>query len=248
MNKCKEFIANLWGKTRTTRIVMRKELASYFISPIAYIVITLFLAVAGFIFFSTFFFNGVAEMRSFFELLPILFSIFIPALTMKLFAEERNSGSIEMLLTMPFTTAEVVAGKIAASTIFIAAMLTPTIIYPISIRFVGPLDLGPVLGGYIGALLLGMAFSAVGVFASSMTKNQIIAFIVAFAICMFLTLVDKFLVLIPSRIVGFVEYLGADFHFKSVARGVIDSRDIIYFVSVVALSSLGAIKSIEDRR
>jgi len=187
-------------------------------------------------------------MRQFFEILPILFAFFIPAVTMKLFAEERNIGSLEALLTMPLKLGDIVAGKILASTVFVVIMLLPTLVYPISILFVGSLDIGPVVGGYLGAILLGAAFSAIGVFTSSLTRNQIVSFIVALSICIFLTLVDKFLVLFPSVVVSIFQNIGADYHFKSIARGVVDSRDLIYFASVIALSVFGTIRTIEERR
>jgi ABC-2 type transport system permease protein len=248
MDKVKDILARVWLYTFNVRIIMKKELRSYFVSPIAYIVITLFLAITGALFFPTFFLYNQAEMRMFFEILPLLFAFFVPAVTMKLFAEERNLGSFEALLTMPLKLGDIVAGKILASTVFVAIMLLPTLIYPISILFVGSLDFGPVVGGYFGAILLGATFSAVGVFASSLTRNQIVSFIVAFSLCMFLTLVDKFLVLFPSAVVSIFQNLGADYHFKSVARGVIDSRDLIYFASVIALSVFGTIRTIEERR
>jgi ABC-2 type transport system permease protein len=248
MDKVKAMTSRAWAYTLNARIIMKKELNSYFVSPIAYIVITLFLAISGSIFFPTFFLYNQAEMRQFFEILPLLFSFFIPAVTMKLFAEERNLGSFETLLTLPFRLGDIVAGKILASTVFVAIMLAPTLIYPVSILFVGSLDFGPVVGGYFGAILLGATFSAIGVFASSFTRNQIISFIVAFSLCIFLTLIDKFLVLFPSVVVSIFQNLGADYHFRSVARGVIDSRDLIYFASVIALSVFGTVRTIEERR
>ena len=128
----------------------------------------------------------------------------------------------------------VMAGdKIDGITGFAAVMLIPTLSYPISISFLGQLDWGPVIGGYIGALLLGGAFSAIGLFASSLTRNQIIAFIIGAAICVSLTLVDKMLFFFPEELLGPMEYLGADFHFQNISKGIIDSRDILYFLSVI---------------
>ncbi|HEY1406514.1 MAG TPA: ABC transporter permease subunit [Spirochaetota bacterium] len=248
MSKIKQILFTAWKKTENARIVMRKELRSYFISPIAYIVITLFLAISGILFFSSFFINNQAEMRGFFQILPILFSIFIPALTMRLFAEERNTGSFETLVTMPLSIGDIVAGKILGATVFITLMLAPTLIYAISIIFTGSMDAGPVIGGYLGSILLGATFSAIGVFTSSLTRNQVVSFIAALSICLGLTLIDKFLMFFPSRVVNAIEYIGADFHFRSVAKGVIDSRDIIYFASVIALAVLGTVRAIEVRR
>jgi ABC-2 type transport system permease protein len=228
--------------------IMRRELGSLFTSPIGYIVIALFLVITGFLFFPTFFLYNQAELRGFFQLLPILFGFFVPAVTMRAFAEERRSGTIETLLTMPVMSVDAVIGKFLASTVFIAAMLAPTLLYLATASLVGKPDIGPVIGGYVGALLLGGAYSAVGVFASSLTKNQIIAFISAFMICMALSLVDQFLVILPVRILGFLEYLSAGYHFRNIAKGIIDSRDIVYFISVSLIFILASAKVIEERR
>jgi len=213
--------------------IFRKEFGTYFVSPIAYIVISIFLVVTGWFFFSTFFLFNQASLRNFFSLLPITFAFVIPAVTMRLFSEELNVGSYETLLTLPVTDGDVILGKFTASVAFVAAMLVPTVAYPIFVSFLGQLDWGPVVGGYVGALFLGASFSAVGLFVSSLTRNQIIAFIGAMAICFFLTLIDKVLFFLPANLLSIFQYLGADFHFDNIAKGVLDSRDILYFLSVI---------------
>jgi ABC-2 type transport system permease protein len=212
--------------------IFQKEFRSYFVSPIAYIVIAIFLLVTGWFFFATFFLFGQANLRNFFSLLPIIFSFVIPAITMRLVSEELNVGSYEILLTMPVTCTGVVIGKFLAAVAFVAAMLIPTLAYPITVTALGQLDWGPVVGGYLGAALLGAAFSAVGLFASAMTRNQIIAFIIGMAICFTLTLIDKMLFFLPRYLLGVLSYLGTDSHFQNISKGIIDSRDIIYFLSV----------------
>ncbi|MBW2194546.1 MAG: ABC transporter permease subunit [Deltaproteobacteria bacterium] len=212
--------------------IFKKEFMAYFVSPIAYIVISIFLLITGWLFFTTFFLNNQANLRNFFALLPIIFSFVVPAITMRLFSEELNVGSYETLLTMPVTLRDVVAGKFLAALAFVITMLVPTVSYPITVSFLGRLDWGPVAGGYIGAILLGAAFCSIGLFASSLTRNQIIAFIIAVAICFVLTLIDKMLFFLPRSLLGFFEYLGADFHFENISKGIIDSRDILYFLSV----------------
>ncbi len=212
--------------------IFKKEFKAYFVSPIAYIVISIFLLITGWFFFTTFFLNNQANLRNFFALLPIIFSFVVPAITMRLFSEELNVGSYETLLTMPVTLREVVAGKFLAALAFVITMLVPTVSYPITVSFLGRLDWGPVAGGYIGAILLGAAFCSIGLFASSLTRNQIIAFITAVAICFVLTLIDKMLFFLPRSLLGFFEYLGADFHFENISKGIIDSRDVLYFLSV----------------
>jgi ABC-2 type transport system permease protein len=228
--------------------IFKKELGVYFVSPIAYIVISIFLLVTGWLFFSAFFLFNQANLRGFFGLLPITLSFLVPAITMRLFSEELNVGSYEILLTLPVTSVEVILGKFLASVAFIAAMLIPTVAYPISVSFLGQLDWGPVAGGYIGALLLGGAFSAVGLFASSLTRNQIIAFIAGMAICFGLTLIDKMLFFLPQGVLGFFQYLGADFHFQNISKGILDSRDIVYFLSVSFVGLYGTYLGMEEKR
>lgn len=215
--------------------IMKKELKDYFISPIAYIVISVFLLLTGWFFFTTFFLVNQANMRNFFSLLPPIFSFVIPAITMRLFSEERNVGSYETLMTLPVTFTDIILGKFFAAVLFVAAILLPTFSYPIFISLLGELDWGPVFGGYFGAMLLAGAFSAVGLFASALTRNQIIAFIVGTIICFGLTLIDKMLFLIPEALVGGFAYFGAAAHFQNVAKGIVDSRDILYFLSVAFL-------------
>ena len=210
-----------------------KEFKDYFISPIAYIVIALFLIVTGWFFFSTFFVFGRADLRDFFSLLPITFSFFIPAITMRLFAEERNVGSYETLLTMPVSFTDIAMGKFFAAVAFAAAMLLPTLAYPLFIATLGDVDPGPVIGGYLGALLLCAAYCSMGLFASALTRNQIIAFIIGCAFCFTLTVIDRMLFFMPAKIVAVIQYLGASSHFTNISKGIIDSRDIVYFVSVV---------------
>ncbi len=217
-----------------------KEFKGYFVTPIAYIVISIFLIVTGWFFFSTFFLFNQASLRNFFDLLPLIFSFIIPAVTMRLFSEELNVGSYEILLTLPVTYHDVILGKFIAAVAFVAAMLAPTLAYPISISFLGKLDWGPVAGGYIGAIFLGASYAAVGLLASSLTRNQIIAFIIGTAICISLTLIDKMLFFFPRTLLPFLEYLGADFHFQNISKGIIDSRDLLYFLSVIFISLYGA--------
>ena len=220
--------------------IFRKEFSAYFISPIAYIVIAIFLLVTGWFFFATFFLFNQANLRTFYALLPIVFAFVIPAITMRLISEEINVGSDEILLTMPVTIRDVILGKFLASVALVAAMMIPTIAYPLTVSFMGQLDWGPVVGGYVGAVFLGAAFSAVGLFASALTRNQIIAFIIGLAICFMLTLIDNMLYFLPQSLLGVFAYLGADFHFQNIAKGIIDRRDILYFASICFVGLYGA--------
>jgi ABC-2 type transport system permease protein len=233
---------------RQVSYIFKKEFKSYFVSPIAYIVIGVFLLVTGWFFFTPFFLFNQANLRNFFALLPIVFSFVVPAVTMRLFSEELSGGSYEILLTMPVTILDIVLGKFLASVVFVAAMLMPTVAYPITVSFLGQLDWGPVVGGYMGAVLLGGAFSAIGLFASSLTRNQIIAFIAGMAICFGLTLIDKMLFFLPQSFLGILGYLGADFHFQNISKGIVDSRDILYFFSVCFVGLYGTHLAMQEKR
>lgn len=217
---------------RNALCIGRKEFNTYFTSPIAYIVIAVFLLVTGWFFFSTFFLINQASLRNFFGLLPTVFAFVVPAVTMRLFAEEFHIGSFETLLTLPVRGSDVILGKFLAAVAFIAAMLAPTLAYAVMVAWLGTLDWGPVLGGYLGAVLLGAAFAAVGLFASALTRNQIVAFIIGLAICFSLTVVDQMVFFLPQAFVPALSYLAADVHFQNIAKGVIDTRDVIYFLSV----------------
>lgn len=216
-------------------IIMRREVAAYFTSPIAYIVTGLFLLASGFLFFNTFFLYNRAELRNFFGILPVLLSFFIPALTMRLLAEEKRSGSYETLLTLPVTETQIVAGKFLAAFVSGAALLVPTLFYVVTCYAFGKPDAGPIIGGYLGALFLIASFCSIGLFATSVTKNQIIAFFIALALCLVFTFISSFLIFMPGSVVAFFDYFSAWSHFNSIARGIIDSRDLVYFVSLTAV-------------
>jgi ABC-2 type transport system permease protein len=236
------------GARAVWAVIMRRELAAFFSSPVAYIVTGLFLAFSGFLFFSTFFLVNRAELRDFFSLLPILFAFFIPAITMRLFSEESRSGSLETLMTLPVSGADAVAGKFLAAFIFSLVMLAPTLAYVVTAAALGVPEVGPIIGGYLGAAFLSASFTAIGLFASSVTKNQIVAFFIAFSACIVLALIDRFLVFLPGAIASPFEYLSAGYHFESISRGIVDSRDIIYFLSVTAFFLCCAVKSEDTRR
>ena len=227
--------------------IVKKEFRHYFVSPIAYIVISIFLLVTGWFFFTTFFLYDQANLRNFFNLLPLIFSFVVPAITMRLFAEELNVGSYEILVTMPVTFLDVILGKFLASVLFVSAMLVPTLAYPIFISFLGQLDWGPVIGGYIGAVFLSAAFCAIGLLASSLTRNQIIAFIISMVICFSLTLIDKMLFFFPQSLLGVLNFLGTDYHFQNISTGVIDSRDLLYFLSIIFIGLYGTHLALQEK-
>ncbi|MCU0663355.1 MAG: ABC transporter permease subunit [Myxococcota bacterium] len=231
-----------------TLAIARREFRAYFNSPVAYFVITVFLVMVGILFFVPFFAQDRASMRDFFALVPFLLIFFGPAITMRLIAEERRSGTLEMLLTMPVRDTDVIVGKfIAALGLFLVALLL-TLPYAFTVSTFGELDWGPVMGGYLGLLLLGAATLAIGLFASSQTENQIVAFVVALIITMFFTMVDRFAAFMPAVAVPFVEFLSISTHFENAARGVVDSRDVLYFLSLTALALFLSFRALEARR
>lgn len=232
---------NIW-------IIARRELRGYFDSPIAYIVIVSFLATAGWMFFSSLFLIGRADMRTFFQ--PSPFSpamellLLAPAITMRLVAEERKSGTLELLTTMPITDTSVILGKFLSAFLLIAAALGLTLVYPISISFIGPLDWGPVISGYLGMLLFAATLLSIGLLCSTFTENQIIAFIVSMLACTVLYYIYWLQFFMPESLAPIVEYVSVSFHLDNLARGVIDSRDVLYYVTFTAGALLLSVRSL----
>jgi len=230
--------------------IFRREFAGYFDSPLAYIVIPAFLGlVGGFsLFFQDVFSTGVASLRTVFFWSAVFYLLLIPAVTMRLFAEERRTGSLELLVTMPVTEAEMVLGKFLAALALMTLALALTITYPITMGTLGNLDTGPVLGGYLGMFLLGAAFTAIGTAASTITRNQVVAFLLALIACLVPFATGYALGNVPASVLPLVQYLSFEYHFNNLARGVVDSRDIVFYGSVVALFLHFAVFSLDRRR
>lgn len=244
----KENFMKVFPNFSNTSTIFRKELRSYFNSAVAYVVIVVFLAIIGWMYTSSMFLINVASLRLMFEWIPLVFLFVVPAITMRLLAEEKKAGTIELLATKPIHDWEIVIGKFCAAWALIALALLPTLIYYIIIVFLGDIDNGPVVGGYIGLLLMAGVYIAVGLLASSLTENQIVAFIIGLLFMFALFLIDKILIFIPDFMTSVVEYLGIDFHFSNIARGVIDTRDIVYFLSVLGFSLYLSVVSLERRK
>jgi ABC-type transport system involved in multi-copper enzyme maturation, permease component len=228
--------------------IAKREIRTYFNSPIAYIVLTVFLLLAGYLFFGSLFIERQAELRSYFNLMPLLFAFIVPAIAMRLIAEEKGSGSLEMLITMPVPDWQVIVGKFLAGMALLTVLVGLTLCYAITVMYVGPLDKGPAIGGYLGLLLMGGAYMAIGVMASTFTRNQIVAFIISFAICFALYLFYRLLPFVPESLRPVLSYLSVESHFEAISRGVIDSRDIIYYLSVMVVSLVIATVSLESRK
>jgi len=234
---------NIWA-------IGKREFASFFNSPIAYISITVFLIMVGSLFFllEGFFEQGQASMRAFFEWVPLLFVFLLPAVSMRLVSEEKRTGSLELLITMPIRDIEVVCGKLLGAFLFLVVALGLTLFYPLIISQMGPLDPGPVVGGYLGLLLLGLAYLSVGLMASTWTRNQIVAFILALLICGFFYYIDTVAGAFWENTRDFFAYLSFKAHFDNIAKGVLDTRDILFYCSVTVLSTTIGAYSLESRR
>lgn len=234
---------------KTIWTIAKREWKNYFISPIAYIYLITFLVVTHWLFYRSFFLVGQADLRGFFDLMPWIYLFFLPAVSMGKWSEERKQGTIELLFTMPLSEKEVVVGKFLASLGLLAVTLFFTFMLPLTVAWLGDVDLGPVIGGYVGLLLMGGAYLAIGLWISSLTDNQIIAFILGVVACFALFIVGEPLVTtgLPSPLVSFFQYLGLGSHFTSVGRGVLDSRDLLYYLSVIFIFLFLNLKSLEAR-
>ena len=226
----------------------RKELREFFDAPAAYIVVVVFLLVSGWMFFSQLFLFERADARALFAPSPfspsMLVVILAPAVAMRLIAEERKTGTIELLTTMPITDAHVILGKFFAAFLLMAVALGLTVAYPLSVSFIGPLDWGPVISGYVGILLFAGSLLAVGLACSTLTDSQIVAFIAGFIVCAVLYYIYWLQFFVPRGLAPVVEFVSVSFHLDNMARGVIDSRDVVYYFSLTAGALILAMRSL----
>lgn len=232
--------------------VVGRELGAYFHSPIAYVFLLAFAGTALVTFFNVggFFSRGVADLRGLFDALPVLMVLLVPALTMRLWAEEEKQGTIEILLTYPVRVHELVLGKFLASWVLLAVGIGLTVGLPFTVSLLGDIDGGPVITGYLAALLLGAAYLAVGQFISALTENQILAFILALVVCLALYGVgaEAFTAFFPDQVGDVLRGLGTGSRFESVARGVIDLADMTYYLSLTAFFLLASGAALRSKR
>ena len=230
---------------KNTWIIAKRELASYFNSPVAYVFIVIFLLLTGFFTFMMggFFRFKEATLTSFFVWHPWLYMLLVPAVGMRLWSEERRQGTLELLFTMPVNTAAAIAGKFLAGWIFLGFALLLTLPMPITVCYLGEPDLGPMLTGYIGSFLMAGAYLAISGMTSACTRNQVISFITSVVICLFLVLagyppVTNILLKCgaANNLVEFAAGISVMFHFESMQRGVLDLRDFVYFISLVVFA------------
>jgi ABC-2 type transport system permease protein len=223
--------------------IYRRELASSFNSPIAYIFICAFLAIMAFFFFifGRFFSQQSPDLRNYFTILPLAFFIFVPAITMRLWSEEKKQGTLELLMTLPLTTWQLVTGKFLAGYTILAISLLLTVVVPISVSFVLPLDATALVASYLGAFLIAGVYLAVGAWISALTENQIVAFMVSVVACALLCFMGWPHVIewidrnVFDGLGKFVGYLGTFFHYQEFAKGQIKLVDIIYSVVMIGL-------------
>ncbi len=192
--------------------------------------------------------GGSVSMRRPFRWMAACFVFLLPAVTMRLLAEEQRTGSMHLLGTLPVTPGEIVVGKWLAAVVLVACALVLTLPIPVVLASLGELDWGPVAGGYLGLLLGGAAFAAIGTATSALTENQIVAFLLAATACLLPALAGAALPLLPTALVPAVEYISFEYHFANLARGVLDSRSVVFFGSVIAVALRMAAALLEHRR
>ena len=232
---------NVWA-------VATRELRSYFLSPLAYVVIALFLALSGYL-FALILANGrEASLRGLVQNVSVLYLFIVPAISMRLLAEEQRTGTVELLLTNPVQEWEIVTGKFLASVMLVLVMLALTLVFPLFLFIFGNPDRGPIVTGYVGIFLQAAAFLSVGLWASSLTQNQIVAAIVSFALLLVLWLSDNLGQFRGGTFGAIVSYTSVINHFQSFPQGVIQSNDVVYYLTLVLAGIVLSTLSLQSRR
>jgi ABC-2 type transport system permease protein len=222
------------------KAVFKRELRSYFTTPIAYVFLVVFLFFSGYLTFKNGFYEmRQADMMAFFINMPLLFAFLVPATTMRLWAEERKSGSIELLFTLPITVTQAVLGKFLAAWVFLIIALALTFPMVITVFFLGSPDVGLIITGYLGCILMAGGFLAVGCFFSALSKNQVISFVLSVVACAVLifagvpTTMNYLSTFLPAGLVSAVETMSFESHFESIQKGVLEFRDVSYFALLI---------------
>jgi ABC-2 type transport system permease protein len=217
--------------------IIRKELKIYFNTPLGYVLLVAFLIVSASLFMQNYFLVGQASMRGYFDLLPWMFLFLIPAVTMRLWSEEKKQGTSEILFTLPLKNSEIVLGKFLSSMVFIIVALALTLPLAVVVMYTGAGDFGSIFTSYVGSVLLAATYLSMGLWISGLTSNQIIAFIGTTLLAFVFTIIGSEFVSInlPAPLVALAKYIDVSVHFQSIARGVMDSRDIIYYLSIITL-------------
>jgi len=233
-------------------LLTRRELSAYFVSPIAYVAMALFLFLAGVFFafpwFGAFRPGQPAQLQSVFYLVSFILLLVVPALSMRSLAEERGSGTLETLLTAPITDAQVVVAKFLGCWLFYLAMLAPTLLYVLALAAFAKPDYGPILSGYIGLALLGAMYVAIGVLASSLTRMQVIAFVVTFFPLLMIHLLGLIAGALPSPWRTIVREAGTMAHYEDFNRGIVAAVHVVYFLAITIYALFLTVKVLESRR
>jgi ABC-2 type transport system permease protein len=234
-------VRNVWA-------VATRELRSYFLSPLAYVIIALFVALAGYL-FALILANGrQASLSGLVQNVSVLYLFIVPAISMRLLAEEQRTGTVELLLTNPVQEWEIVTGKYLASILLVLVMLGLTLLFPLFLFIFGSPDAGPMITGYLGIFLQAAAFLSVGLWASSLTQNQIVAALIAFAALLVLWLSDSLGQFLGGTVGQIVSYVSVINHFQEFPQGVIESKDVIYYLTLVAAGIVLSTLSLQSRR
>ena len=234
---------------RNINTIFRRELLGFFNSPMAHIFLVIFAIVNGYFFTNRFFLFGHSDLRALFDIVPLVFLFFIPAVSMGLIARENDIGTMETMSTLPLSTSQFVVGKFLAALVLILLGLVATLIHFITLVFVGTnIDHGAIFSGYLGLALMGATFAAIGTYASSVTQNQVVAFIIGLFMVLVIYMLDKTLIFVPTSLAGFLQFLAVDYHLSNMSRGVIDSRNLMYFLSMIGFFLFLTIQTLEVRR
>ncbi len=233
---------------RAAFLVALKELRESLNSPMPYVFFGVFFLIEGWFFTAPLFLNGQAVMDDFFAGLPMILAFFLPAFTMRLFAEEYKTGTIESLSVLPLRDGEIVLGKYLSALAAWGLMLAASLLYVFLLVLLGSPDFGCIAAAYLGAILLGAFYASAGLFASSLTRSQVVGFLTGFLFCFFFFLIGKAAQFTPGWPGALMTFLGVDSHLSSFWRGVVDSRDVLYFLSGTVLFLAGTLASFNSRR
>lgn len=233
---------------RNVVAITERELRSYFVSPLAYVVTALFLVTAGMLFGLILSTSREATLRPLLSNISVIYLFIVPAISMRLLSEELRSGTVELLLTNPVEEWQIVVGKFLASVALLGVMLLLTLLFPLFLFIFGNPDQGPILTGYLGVLLQASGFLAVGLWASSLTQNQIIAAVLAFSLLLVLWLSESLGSFLGGGIGTIVSYISVTNHFNDFPRGVINSKDVVYYLTLIGAGLILATLTLQSRR
>ena len=230
-------------------IIFKREFKSIFDSPMAYVFLVVFTLLNGWFFTSTFFLYGQSDLRTLFNIVPLVYLFFIPGVTMGLISREKGLGTIEIISTLPIEDRDIVIGKYLSAVSLIGIALFSTSLHLITLmKFGNSIDYGAVFTGYLGLLLVGAVYASIGIFSSAVTDNQVISFIIGIAIIFIFWIFDKVLVFMPDMLAGIIQYISVEYHLSNISRGVVDTRNLIYFGSIIGFFLFMTTRLVESRR